>query len=103
MIPVMIFVDGPADGWMLSSNKQVYAVGLEPPVDGKALCALYYRFGTSPGFAGDLPTYMTGGCCLYKGDKVRPLSLIDGWLPKMEPRNAPVKLEVDPYEEKGPT
>ena len=82
MIPVMIFVGGAADGWLLNSDAQTYAVGLEPPVDGKALCAIYYRYGTSPGYAGDLPSFMTTGCYLYKEDKVRPVSLIQGWLPE---------------------
>ena len=81
MIPVMLFVGGAADGWMLSSNKQTYSVGLESPVDGRAMCAIYHRFGTSPGYAGDLPSFMTTGCYLYKADKSRPVSLIDGWMP----------------------
>lgn len=82
MIPVMLFVGGPADGWMLSSNKQAYAVGLKPAdKDGWFECAIYYLYGTSPGYAGDLPAFMTTGCYLFKAYKDRPVSLIDGWMP----------------------
>jgi hypothetical protein len=82
MIPVMLFVGGPADGWMLSTTKQLYAVGLErPSEDGKALCAIYHVYGQAPGYAGDLPRHVETGILLYKADKLRAISLIDGWLP----------------------
>ena len=93
MISVMLFVGGPAEGWLLSSSAQVYAVGLAPPVDGRAMAAIYHRFGTSPSYAGGLPNYQ--GAFVYKADKVRPVSLIDGWMPGLEEGNSDPHTIVD--------
>ena len=78
---------------MLSSPKQTYAVGLELPVDGRAMAAIYHRFGTSPSYAGGLPNYQ--GAFVYKADKVRPVSLIDGWMPGLEEGNTNGQPTVD--------
>ena len=94
-LPVMLFTGGPAAGWMLSRDNQIYTVGLEQPEDGKALCALYYRYGASPGYAGVLPGYLQTGVFVYKTDKVRAVSLIDGWMPGVREGNTDGTPVVD--------
>lgn len=98
-IPVVLFVGGPADGLMLSSDQQTYTVGLrrEPAEDGKVPTAVYYKYGAAPGYAGHLPKHVTTGCYLFKAFKDRAPSLVDGWLDDQTPegyRNNTLPLNV---------
>ena len=82
-IPVMLFVDGPAEGLMLSDNRQTYTVGLYPVGGGFWECALYYRFGSDPAYGGarDAPhEFPQQGVYKYKHNIERKASLIDGYL-----------------------
>ncbi len=87
-IPVMLFVDGPAEGRMLSTSKQTYTVGLYPinqteEKKGFWMCALYYRFGSDPAYGGarDAPhEFPRQGVYKHKHNVERKASLIDGYL-----------------------
>ena len=82
-IPVMMFVDGPAKGFMLSTAKQTYTVGLYPTEDGKWMTAIYYVFGSDPAYGGargDTHLYPKQGVYKFKANRERKASLIDGYL-----------------------
>ncbi len=87
-IPVMMFIDGPAEGFMLSTAKQTYTVGLYPinqteELVGYWMTALYYVFGSDPAYGGarsDTHQYPMQGVYKWKENKPRRESLIDGYL-----------------------
>ena len=92
-IPVMMFVDGPAEGLMLSTAKQTYTVGLYPinqteEKKGFWMCALYYKFGSDPAYGGArnpmTHEYPQQGVYKWKHNMERRASLIDGYLEDME-------------------
>ncbi len=86
-IPVMMFVDGPAEGFMLSTAKQTYTVGLYPTEDGKWMTAIYYKFGSDPAYGGargDTHQYPQQGVYKFKDNRERKASLIDGYLGDFE-------------------
>ncbi len=90
-IPVMMFVDGPAEGLMLSTAKQTYTVGLYPITipdkRGMWMTALYYVFGSDPAYGGargDTHQYPMQGVYKWKENRPRRESLIDGYLGDME-------------------
>ena len=92
-IPVMMFVDGPAEGLMLSTAKQTYTVGLYPinqteEKKGFWMCALYYKFGSDPAYGGARTPaahrYPQQGVYKFKHNLERKASLIDGYLQDME-------------------
>ena len=85
MIPVMLFVDGPAEGLMLSTSKQLYTVGLYQMDEfhgGYWMCAIYAVFGSDPAYGGARQTheFPMQGVYTHKGNKKRKASLIDGYL-----------------------
>ena len=87
MIPVMLFIDGPAEGLMLSTNSQTYTVGLYETKDGYWMTALYYVFGSDPAYGGASERrgyYPMQGVYKHKGNKERKASLIDGYLADFE-------------------
>ena len=74
-IPVMLFVDGPAEGFMLSTAKQTYTVGLYPTEDGKWMTAIYYVFGSDPAYGGawdDPHQHPRQGVYKWHGNKQLP-------------------------------
>ncbi len=82
-IPVMLFVDGPAEGLMLSDTRQTYTVGLFETENGFWMTALYYRFGSDPAYGGarDAPhEFPHQGVYKFKHNIERKASLIDGYL-----------------------
>ncbi len=90
-IPVMLFIDGPAEGYMLSTNHQTYTVGLYPinqteEKKGYWMCALYYVFGSDPAYGGARKhhEFPMQGVYKYHGNKERKASLIDGYLTDFE-------------------
>ncbi len=91
-IPVMMFIDGPAEGFMLSTAKQTYTVGLYPinqteEKKGFWMCAFYYKFGSDPAYGGARNAgheYPQQGVYKFKHNIERRTSLIDGYLQDME-------------------
>ena len=86
VLDVLIFIEGrrPASA--------AHVIGI---VEGRAMAAIYYRFGTRPSYAGSLPPSYETGAFVYKADKVRPVSLIDGWMPGLEEGNNGAQEIVD--------
>ena len=82
-IPVMMFIDGPAQGFMLSTAKQTYTVGLYETEDGYWMCAIYYKFGSDPAYGGAASPenrFPEQGVYKFKDNRERKASLIDGYL-----------------------